>query len=56
MRITNGRALAALPVTCACLMTSAFGVTEARTNLASTTVKVTSTGPVRTVTPTMRRK
>ena len=53
MRITSGRALAALPVTCACLLTSAFGVTEARTNLASTTVKVTSTGPVRTVTPTL---
>jgi hypothetical protein len=53
MRITNGRALAALPVTCACLLTSAFGVTEARTNLASATVKVTSTGPVRTVTPTL---
>jgi hypothetical protein len=53
MRITTGRALAALPVICACLLTSAFGVTEARTNLASTTVKVTSTGPVRTVTPTL---
>ena len=53
MRITTGRALAALPVACACLLTSAFGVTEARTNLASTTVKVTSTGPVRTVTPTL---
>ena len=53
MRITSGRALAVLPVTCACLLTSAFGVTEARTNLASTTVKVTSTGPVRTVTATL---
>lgn len=53
MRITTGRALAALPVACACLLTSAFGVTGVRTNLAGTTVKVASTGPVRTVTPTL---
>jgi hypothetical protein len=53
MRIRTGRALAALPVTCACLLTTAFGVSGVRTNLASTTVKVTATGPVRTVTPTL---
>ena len=53
MRITTGRALAALPVICACLLTTAFGVTGVRTNLASTTVKVTATGGVRTVTPTL---
>ena len=53
MRITTSRALAALPVICACLLTTAFGVTGVRTNLASTTVKVTATGGVRTVTPTL---
>ncbi len=53
MRIPTGRALAALPVICACLLTPAFGVTGVRTNLASTTVKVTATGGVRTVTPTL---
>src|ERR1700734_2513074 len=53
VRIPTGRALAALPVTCACLLTSAFGVTGVRTDLASTSVKVTATGPVRTVTPTL---
>ena len=56
MRITTGRALAAVPVTCACLLTTAFGVTGAtgvRTTLASATVKVTPAGPVRTVTPAL---
>ena len=53
MRITTGRALAAVPVACACLLTTAFAVTGVRTNLATTTVKVTSTGPVRTVTPVL---
>ncbi len=53
MRITTGRALAAVPVTCACLLTTAFGVTGVRTTPATTTVKVTSTGPVRTVTPAL---
>lgn len=53
MRITTGQALAAFPVACACLLTSAFGVTGSRANLASATVKVTSAGPVRTVTPTL---
>ena len=42
-----------LPVTCACLLTTAFGATGVRTNLAAATVKVTSTGPVRIVTPTL---
>ena len=53
MRVTSSRALAALAVTCACLLTTAFGVTGVRTDLASTPVKVTSTGPVRPVTPTL---
>ena len=53
MRVTTGRALAALPVICACLLTTAFGVTGVKTNLASTTVKVSATGGVRTVTPTL---
>ena len=53
MRVTTGRALAALPVICAFLLTAASGVSGVRTNLASTTVKVTATGPVRTVTPTL---
>jgi hypothetical protein len=53
MRITTGRTLMALTVTCACLLTTAFGVTGARANLASTTVKVTATGPARMVTPTL---
>ena len=55
MRITTGRGLAILAVTCACLLTPAFGVTgvSANANLASTTVQVTATGPVRTVTPTL---
>src|ERR1039458_4888354 len=59
MRITTARALAALPVTCACLLTTAFGVTGVRTNLASTAVKASTavnaapTGAVRTVTPTL---
>ncbi len=53
MRITTSRVLAALPVAFACLLTSAFGVTGSRANLASTTVKVTSAGPVRTVTPAL---
>lgn len=53
MRITAGRALVMLPVTCACLLTTAFGATGVRTNLAAAAVKVTSAGPVRTVTPTL---
>ena len=53
MHITTGRALAAVPVACACLLSTAFGVTGVRTTQATATVKVTSAGPVRTVTPAL---
>jgi hypothetical protein len=53
MRITSGRTRAALLVTCACLLTTAFGVTGTGTNLANATIMVTPAGPVRTVTPTL---
>jgi hypothetical protein len=53
MRVTSGRALATLSVICVCLLTTAFGGTGVKTNLASTTVKVTAAGGVRTVTPTL---
>jgi hypothetical protein len=53
MRITTGRILAALLVTCTCLLTTAFGVTGGRVDATSATVVVTPAGPGRTVTPAL---